>query len=113
MPLPALLADLVATARHSVREASQHSDPSVPLGRAAWAVAEIIGKVEPDAEIEAAAQGVHRALDATLTKANQVAFVMSGLADEQDDALAAITALEAALTRARPNAITVAIGLGW
>lgn len=39
MPLPALLADLVATARHAVREAGQHPDPSVPLGRAAWAVA--------------------------------------------------------------------------
>lgn len=113
MPLPALLADLVATARHAVREAGQHSDPSVPLGRAAWAVAEITSKVEPDAEIEAAAQSVHRALDATLTKANQVALIMSGLADEQDNALAAIAALEVALVGARPNAITVALGLGW
>lgn len=113
MPLPTLIADLLITARQAVREASQHLDPSVPLGRAAWAVAEITGKVEPDAEIEAAAQDVHRALDAALNKANQVALIMSGLADEQDNALAAITALEAALTRARPNAITVALGLDW
>ena len=49
----------------------------------------------------------------TLNRANQVAFVISGLADEQDNALAAITALEAALRRARPSAITVALGLGW
>lgn len=113
MPLPALLADLVATARHGVCEASQHPDPSVPLRRAAWAVAEIMGKVEPDAEIEAAAQAVRRALDATLTKANQVALIISGLADEQEDALAAITALEAALTHARPNATTIVLGLDW
>jgi len=38
---------------------------------------------------------------------------MSGLADEQEDALAAITALGAALTHARPNATTIALGLGW
>lgn len=113
MPLPSLLADLVATARHAVREASQQLDPSAPLGRAAWAVAEITSKVEPDAAIDAAARAVHRALDTTLTKANQVAFVISGLADEQDDALAAIAALDAALRRAKPNAITVALGLGW
>lgn len=113
MPLPALLADLVATARHGVREAGQYPNPSVALGRAAWAVAEVIGKVEPDAAIEAAAQAVRRALDATLTKANQVALIMSGLADEQEDALAAITALEAALTHARPNATTIALSLDW
>ena len=113
MPLPALLADHLVTARHAIRETSQHLDPSVPLRRAAWAVAEITGKVEPDAEIEAAAQAVHRALDATLNKANQVALIMSGLANEQEDALAAITALEAALTRARPKATTIALGLDW
>lgn len=75
------------------------------------AVAEIAGKVELDAAIEAAAHGVRRALDATLNKANRVALVLSGLADDQDDALAAIAALEAALTRAKPNATTIALGL--
>lgn len=113
MPLPSLLADLVATARHGVLDAGQQLDPSVPLGRATWAVAEITSKVEPDAEIDAAARAVHRALDATLNKANQVALIMRGLADEQDNALAAIAALEVALAGARPNAITVALGLGW
>lgn len=113
MAVPALLLEYVTAVRHGVREASQHLDPGVPLGRAAWAVAEITGKVEPDPEIEAAAQAVHRALDAALTKANQVALVMSGLSGEQEGALAAIAALEAALTRARPNATTIALGLDW
>lgn len=71
------------------------------------------GKVEPTPEIEAAANALHPALDATPHRADQVALVWSGLADEQKYAPAAITILEAVLTRARPNATAVALGLDW
>ena len=113
MPLPAVLAQYIATAHHAVREVGQHLDPSIPLRRAAWAVAEIAGKIDPAPEIDAAIQGVHRALDATLTKANHVALVTNGLADEQEASLAAIATLETALARARPNATAMALGLAW
>ena len=113
MTLPTPLSEMTEAARHAVGEASQHLDPSIPIRRAAGALEEIAARVEPDPSIEAATANVRRALDVLLNKANHGLRVVSGLGAEQAGAVAAIGDLEHALKRARPNATTVAIGLGW
>lgn len=111
MSLPNHLAELIEVARHAVPEAGRHLAPSIPVRRAAWALAEISGKIQPDPESETALREAHHALDALLARANDGLLFVTGLEAEQAEALAALDAVQAALARARPNATAIALGL--